>query len=452
VEELENLNVMILAAGISKRMKSKYSKVFYPFLGKPLVKNVYDTAKALNPSKVIVVVKEFDFEITHKIFGEEAIIAIQKKPLGTADAVKEGLNYADDDAQILILCGDTPLLKEATLKELISRFKNSKAAAAIITAIIKEPKQYGRIIRSDSGEFLRIVEFRDAKEEEREVNEINAGIYLFNSKKLRETLQNVGNINASGEFYFTDTLELIKNQGDRIETLTVFGEDEIFGINSKKDLAEALKIAYRENNNYLMEECGVVIIDPETIYIDKSVKIGKDTIIKPFTIIEGNVKIGEDSIIGPFVCIRGGDEGIVIGNKCVIGPFTSIRDGTIIEDEAKIGSYVEVKKTKFGKKSKSMHLAYLGDAEIGENVNIGAGTITCNYDGFKKNKTKIEDDVFIGSDTIIVAPVTIHKGAYTAAGSTITEDVPCDSLGIGRARQVNKEGWSKKKREEKKNE
>lgn len=449
---MENLNTMILAAGASKRMKSKYSKVFYPFLGQPLVKNIFTTAKSLNPSKIIIVVKEDDSDLAYKTFGNEAIIAIQKEPLGTADAVKNGLSYVDNDADLLILCGDTPLLKAETLKNLVSVSKDNNADVALITAIIREPKQYGRVIRDINKEFLKIVEFKDAKEEEKKINEINSGVYIFKSKKLNETLKSIGNNNASSEFYFTDTLEFIKKQGGKIETLTLLGENEIFGINSKKDLAEALKIAYRENNNYLMEEKGIVIIDPETTYIDKNAQIERDTIIKPFTFIEGNVKIGEDSVIGPFVCIRGGNEGIVIGKKCTIGPFSSIRDGTIVEDEAKIGTYVEVKKTRLGKKSKSMHLAYIGDADIGENVNIGAGTITCNYDGTKKNKTIIKDNAFIGSNTIIVPPLTINKGAYTAAGSTITDDVPEDSLAIGRAKQVNKEEWVKRKREEKKDE
>ena len=449
---MRNLNVIILAAGIGKRMKSKYSKVFFPFFGKPIVKNIYDTVKSLNPSKIVIVVAEKDYEIAREAFPKDSFIAIQKKPLGTADAVKEGMKYVDEEADILILCGDTPLLKKETINNLITQFRKSKASASLLTAILKEPKQYGRIIRNNSGEFDKIVEFKDATDEEKKINEVNSGVYIFKGKDLSKALENIGNNNKSGEFYFTDTLQFIKKTGGKICTETIFGEEEIIGINSKIDLSYAIKLVFNETNKQLMEEVGVIIIDPETTFIDREVKIGRDTVIKPFTVIEGNVKIGEDTTIGPFVCIRGGSEGIKIGNNCTIGPFASLRDGTLIEDEAKVGSFVEFKKVKFGKKSKSMHLTYLGDAEIGENVNIGAGTITCNYDGFKKNKTTIEDNVFIGSDTIIVAPLKIRKGAYTAAGSTITEDVPEGSLSIGRARQINKEGWCKKKREGKKNE
>lgn len=450
--DLKNLNAIILAAGIGKRMKSKYSKAFFPFFGKPIVKNVYNTIKSLNPGKIIVVVSEKDYETARETFSEDTFIAIQKNPIGTADAVKIGFNYADKEADILILCGDTPLLKKETIKNLITRFKTSKASASLLTAILEEPKQYGRIIRNSTGEFDKIVEYKDALDKEKKINEINTGVYIFKGKNLSKALENVGNNNKSGEFYFTDTLQFIKETYGKICTETIFGEEEIIGINSKKDLAYAMKLTFKEKNNRLMEEDGVVIIDPGSTFIDKDVKIGKDTIIKPFTVIEGNVKIGEDTTIGPFVCIRGGSEGINIGNSCTIGPFTSLRDGTLIEDEAKVGSFVEFKKVKFGKKSKSMHLTYLGDAEIGEKVNIGAGTITCNYDGFKKNKTIIEDNVFVGSDTIIVAPLKIGRGAYTAAGSTITSDVPSDSLGISRARQVNKENWCKRKRKEKKSE
>jgi bifunctional UDP-N-acetylglucosamine pyrophosphorylase/glucosamine-1-phosphate N-acetyltransferase len=433
-------------------MKSKYSKVFFPFFGKPIVKNIYDTVKSLNPSKIVVVVSEKDYEIARETFPKDSFIAIQKKPLGTADAVKEGMKYVDKEADILILCGDTPLLKKETINNLINQFRKSKASASLLTAILKEPKQYGRITRNNSGELDKIVEYKDATCEERNINEVNSGVYIFKGKDLEKALENIGNNNKSGEFYFTDTLQFIKETGGKICAETIFGEEEIIGINSKRDLSYALKLVFNETNDRLMEEDGVIIVDPESTFIDRNVKIGRDSIIKPFTVIEGNVKIGEDTTIGPFVCIRGGSEGIEIGNNCNIGPFTSLRDGTLIEDEAKVGSFVEFKKVKFGKKSKSMHLTYLGDAEIGENVNIGAGTITCNYDGSKKNKTTIEDNVFIGSDTIIVAPLKIGKGAYTAAGSTITDDVPEDSLSIGRARQINKEGWCKKKREEKKDE
>ena len=255
--------------------------------------------------------------------------------------------------------------------------------------------------------------------------------------------------NAAREYYFTDTLRRIIQKNGSVIISPIDGEDEIFGINNKLDLSKALKIAYQKTAQRLMIEEGVIIIDPDSVFIGPDVKIGKDTVILPFCYLDGKITIGENSQIGPYVCLRASTAPIQIGTDCLVGPYSSIRSGSILEDGVHMGTFVEIKKTKLGKMSKAMHLAYLGDADIGERVNVGAGTITCNYDGVTKHKTSIEDDVFIGSNTTIVPPITLKKGSYTGAGSVITEDVPEDSLALGRSRQINKEGWCRKMKEAK---
>lgn len=438
---------IILAAGSGTRMKSTISKVLFPFLEKPLLEHVLEKAEALIPGKIVIVCSPKDYQQIVSQYGSRALITVQENPLGTGDAVKVGLQVIGDFQHCMILCGDTPLLTQSTLTEFFESYMKSKSSAGFISALVPDPKMYGRVYRGENKQFKGIVEFKDASEEIRQIREINSGIYLFEKKALTVALESLHNHNQSGEYYFTDTLLTIQNQGNNIFIMPIEGEEEILGINHKLDLSKAIKLAYLKIAERLMVEEGVIIIDPSTTFIGPKVSIGKDSVILPFCYLEGEVRVGTNTRIGPYVCMRGTDASIDIGDDCIVGPFSSIRGGSKLEDGSHLGTFVECKKTHLGESSKAMHLSYLGDAEIGENVNVGAGTITCNYDGYKKHKTIIEDNVFLGSDTIIVAPLTIKKGSYTGAGSVITEDVPEDSLALGRAKQMNKEGWCRKMRE-----
>jgi bifunctional UDP-N-acetylglucosamine pyrophosphorylase/glucosamine-1-phosphate N-acetyltransferase len=439
---------IILAAGSGTRMKSNYSKILFPFLGKPLLEHVLEKAESLGPGKIVIVVSPKDYPIVAKKFETRALVTVQDNPLGTGDAVKVGLQVTGEYPHCMILCGDTPLLKTETLVSFSEGFLASSASAGFISSFVPDPKMYGRVTRDETGEFKQIIEFKDASEQVRQINEVNAGIYLFKKKELQESLQTLTTNNQSGEYYFTDTLHSIYNREKKIYLMSIEGEEEIFGINNKLDLSKALGIAYQQIAEKLMMEDGVVIIDPSSVYIGPQVKIGKDSTILPFCYLDGDISIGENSQIGPYVCMRGTDSPIQIGNHCAVGPFSSLRGGSILEDYAHMGTFVEFKKTRLGKHSKSMHLAYLGDTDIGEQVNIGAGTITCNYDGQHKHKTTIEDGAFVGSNTTLIPPIKIKQGAYVGAGSVITEDVPEDSLALGRARQINKMGWCKKMKEQ----
>ncbi len=439
------LCIFVLAAGHGIRMKSDTSKVFFPFFGKPLLEHVLKAAQSLKPDKLVTVISPKDYQQAVELFGSIAELAIQKEAKGTGDAVRQAWEIAPEEDFYLILCGDTPLIKPQTLQSLADIFFKSHADAAMITAKVAQPKRYGRIIRNEQGDFQEIVEYKDASAEEKKILEVNAGMYLFRREALEKTLFCLNSQNAAQEVYLTDTLKDIRRNGGKISIHHLEGENEIFGINNRKDLSVALSIAYHEKNESLMLEDGVSIIDPNHTFIDPQISIGQDSIIKPYCYLEGPVSIGRNVSIGPFVCIRATEKDpVFIESQAQVGPFTSIRGGTCLKDQVHVGSFVELKKSILGEKSKAMHLSYLGDAEIGENVNVGAGTITCNYDGEKKYKTIIHDGAFIGSDAILVAPLSIGRESYIAAGSTITQDVPDHSLGIGRSRQVNKVGWKKR--------
>jgi bifunctional UDP-N-acetylglucosamine pyrophosphorylase/glucosamine-1-phosphate N-acetyltransferase len=441
---------IILAAGSGTRMKSNVSKVLFPFLGKPLLEHILEKAEFLHPGKIVLVVSAKDYPEVEKKYGARSYVTVQENPLGTGDAVRVGLEVTGNYQQVMILCGDTPLLTSDTLEQFYMEYSRNSASAGFISAIVPDPKMYGRVTRSEKHQFTGIVEFKDANSDVRKIDEVNAGIYLFQKNKLETILATLTTKNRAGEYYFTDTLLSLQEKGEKVFIFTIQGEEEIFGINNKLDFSKAVQIAYKKNAEKLMIEDGVIITDPATTYISPQVKIGKDTIILPFCYLDGDITIGENSKIGPYACLRGTDLPIQIGNYCQVGPFSSIRGGSILEDHSHMGTFVEFKKTHLGRYSKSMHLAYLGDCTMGEKVNIGAGTITCNYDGFAKHKTTIEDEVFIGSHTTIIPPIRIKRGSYTGAGSVITEDVPEDSLALGRSRQTNKEGWSKKMREQRK--
>jgi bifunctional UDP-N-acetylglucosamine pyrophosphorylase/glucosamine-1-phosphate N-acetyltransferase len=441
------LKTLILAAGLGKRMNSKYPKVIHKILGKPMINWVIDTAKSFGEVGVVLGHKH---EMVEKVIPQDVKIFLQNEQLGTAHAVMCGFDFIPEKDNLLILYGDVPFISYETLKRLEKEHIESNSDVTILTAILENPAGYGRIVR---GKKIEIVEDKDADEKIKKIKEINTGIYIFKGKFLKENIKKIKNDNAQNEYYLTDILKFTEN----ISTVTTDDIDEVTGVNDRIQLSKLEKNMRKRINEKLMRE-GVRIIDPESVYIDITVKIGKDTIIYPFTFIEGETEIGEDCVIGPMTrikdskignnvhVIRSEVEKAIIEDNVSVGPFSRLREGTHLKSNVKIGNFVETKKSVIGKNTKAQHLTYLGDATIGENVNIGAGTITCNYDGVKKHPTIIEDGAFIGSNNSLVAPVKIGKNAITGAGSTITEDVPENSLGLGRARQVVIKDWVLRKK------
>jgi bifunctional UDP-N-acetylglucosamine pyrophosphorylase / glucosamine-1-phosphate N-acetyltransferase len=460
---MDSIASIILAAGQGKRMKSSIPKALHLVAGRPLLSYPIELAKSLGVEKKIVVVGRQADRIKKEFFSyvNEINYAYQEKQLGTAHAVQQAESYLlDFTGIILVLYTDVPLLRVSTIKKLINHHRKYKSSCTLLTANIDQPKGYGRIIRDKKSEIKGIIEQRDLVEGQEQIKEINVGIYCFNSKELFESLKIVDKNNYQGEYYLTDAVKILIEKGYIVKTLAVQDTKEISGINNRMDLSYVSSILYQRNTDEHMKN-GVTIIDRNNTYIDSQVKIGQDTIIFPYTFITNGSEIGKFCNIGPYSHIINSNigegtriyssviENSRIGNYVNIGPYSHLRPGCIIGDEVRIGNYVEVKKTVIDKGSKIGHLTYLGDAKLGKNVNIGAGTITCNYDGKNKNPTIIEDDAFIGSNNSLVAPVTIGKNSYTAAGSTITQNVPAANLGIARSSQKNIEGWAKKRKKPK---
>ena len=447
------MKVLILAAGLGKRMKSKYPKVVHKILGKPMINWVVDLAKNFGEVGVVVGHRA---EVVKGYLPDDVKTYLQEPQLGTGHAVMCAKEFISENEDLLVLYGDVPLLSKETIEMLRNEHEEKNNQVTVLTFIAENPAGYGRIVRTDGK--IRIVEDKDASEEEKKINEVNSGIYIFSGKFLLENIENLKNNNAQGEYYLTDLVGM----AERVSTVLLEDILEVSGVNDRVQLAELESIARERILKKLMLS-GVTIVDPVSTFIGPDVEIGMDTIVHPFTIIEGKTKIGEDCEIGPYThiadstigknvkVIRSEVEKSIIEDDVSVGPFSRLREGTVLKEKVKIGNFVETKKSIIGKNSKAQHLTYLGDATVGENVNVGAGTITCNYDGYKKYKTFIGDGAFIGSNSSLVAPVKIGKGAITGAGSVITEDVPDDALALGRARQVIKEGWAMKKREEMKN-
>jgi bifunctional UDP-N-acetylglucosamine pyrophosphorylase / glucosamine-1-phosphate N-acetyltransferase len=446
---------IILAAGKGTRMKSKLYKVLHPVCGKPMVQHVVDQVSKLNINEIVTIIGHGAEKVKEQL-GDQSKYALQEEQLGTAHAVMQAKEMlAGKEGVTLVVCGDTPLIKAETMEALFRHHEETNAKATILTAKAEDPTGYGRIIRNGEGFVEKIVEHKDATEEERKVKEINTGTYCFDNVALFEALQHVSNDNVQGEYYLPDVIEILKKQGETVSAYQSEDFEETLGVNDRVALAEAERIMRKRINEFHMRN-GVTIIDPNNTYIGPDVEIGQDTTIYPGSILSGKTIIGSDSQIGPNSEIKDcqvGNNTVIrqsvahssmIGSHVNIGPFAHIRPDSNIHDEVKIGNFVEIKKTEFGKGSKASHLSYIGDAEVGSGVNIGCGSITVNYDGKNKYLTKIEDDVFIGCNSNLVAPVTIGRGAYVAAGSTITEDVPADALSIARARQVNKENYVEK--------
>ncbi len=455
----QEVHVVVLAAGQGTRMKSRLPKVLHGLAGQPLIEHVLRTAEAISPSTVTLVIGH-GAELVRSTMGIRPNMGfvVQEPQLGTAHALQQAeARLAGRQGTVVLLSGDVPLLTGATLRRLVEAHQGAGAAATVVTAVVERPYGYGLIVRT-KGRIARIVEERDASPEVRQIREINGGIYAFDLAPLFDALRGIASQNAQGEYYLTDLIAIYRRRKLPVETLVVDNPQEIRGINSRTELAEVSRIVRQTKNEELMA-AGVTIIDPATTYIDPDVEIGADTVIHPGVAIEGQSRIGAACEIHSHVRIVDSEiaDKSVILNFCLIigsriaesasvGPFAHLRPQSVVGERAKIGNFVELKKTTMGAGSKANHLAYLGDATIGERVNVGAGTITCNYDGSKKYPTIIEDGAFIGSDTQLIAPVRVGKGAYVAAGSSITEDVPDGALGIARGRQSNVDGWVERRK------
>jgi bifunctional UDP-N-acetylglucosamine pyrophosphorylase/glucosamine-1-phosphate N-acetyltransferase len=452
-----NFVAIILAAGKGKRMKSKYPKVMHKIGGKPLLYYVLKNVNSLNIKEKILVVG-YKAEEVIKNIGENIKYVVQKKLLGTAHAVLQTEKLLKNyNGNVLILYGDVPFLSISTLKSLMKKHLKENASCSILTAEMENPYGYGRIIRDENGNIIKIVEEKDANKYEKKIKEVNSGIYCFKAPSLFSALKIVKNNTAQKEYYLTDVISILNKRGEKVIGVKTENSEEIKGVNTRWELQEMEKFL-KEKILKKFTSNGVSIISPETTFIEENVKIGKDTIIYPFTWISGKTVIGENCEIGPFVYLNNvkikENAKIVfsyirdskIGENTNIGPFSHLRPETKIGKNVKIGNFVEIKKSEIKNNVSISHLSYIGDAEVGNNVNIGAGTITCNFDGERKHKTKIEDNAFIGSDTILVAPVKIGKFSYTGAGSTITKDVPDYALGIERTLQRNILNWKRRKK------
>jgi bifunctional UDP-N-acetylglucosamine pyrophosphorylase/glucosamine-1-phosphate N-acetyltransferase len=454
-------HVVILAAGKGTRMKSARPKVLHRVAGLPLVDHVLATAAALRPRSTTVVVGHQAEALKSALAGRPGLTFVVQEPqLGTAHALLQTESALRGATGLLVLLsGDVPLLTAETLKTLVDRHTRRGASATVVTAVVDDPHTYGRIVRSGE-QIARIVEEKDATPAEREIREINSGIYAFSLEGLFDAVRSVVAENAQKEYYLPDLVSIYRQKGLVVETVTVSNADEIRGINSRGELAAVSRVVRDQKNAELMA-AGVTIEDPATAYIDRDVRVGADTVIHPGVSLEGTTTIGAgceihsgarivDSEIGNRVIVF--NHSIINGSRVAddarVGPFAHLRTEADVREKAKVGNFVELKKTVLGAGSKASHLAYLGDASIGENVNIGAGTITCNYDGVNKNKTTIEDGAFIGSDSQLIAPVTVGKGAYVGSGATIRDDVPAGALAVSAGKQRNIEDWveNKKKR------
>ena len=449
----------MLAAGEGKRLKSKLPKVLHRAAGRPLLGHVLAALDELSLDQTIVVSSTRP-EIAEAFADAGVTVAVQDPPKGTGDALRVGLDASEaSDGHVLVVPGDTPLLSPRSLRSLWDAHLGSSAAATVLTARASDPSGYGRIIRDEDGGVAKIVEHRDASDEELQVDEVNGGVYIFELHGLAELLTKLDTENAQGEYYLTDVVSLLRSS-DRSVQAVVAGQSEIAGVNSRAQLAQVTALLHRRAAEHWLEQ-GVTIVDPTVTYIDDTVTIENDATILPFTFLEGSTTIAAGAEVGPqarvidtevgpnarisFAVVRSS----VLGPETSVGPFASLRPGTKLGRGAEIGTFVETKNAVLGENSDAHHLAYLGDAEIGTGVNIGAGTITCNWDGQRKNVSIVDDDAYIGSDTMLVAPVRIGKRAATGAGSVVRGDVPDDALAVGvPARVIEGKGDKMKRAEE----
>jgi bifunctional UDP-N-acetylglucosamine pyrophosphorylase/glucosamine-1-phosphate N-acetyltransferase len=451
---MPHISAVILAAGKGTRMKSELPKVMHQLAGLAMIDHVLNKVEKLGIKDILTVVGHGRDLVSEHIAHRSKII-IQEKQLGTGHALMQTLPRLQDDSTVLVLSGDQPLLACATLSALLEHHQNSGAAATVLTAVLEKPFGYGRIIKNN-GVFQRIVEEKDALPAEKLVKEINTGTYCFKGSSLKVALREITPQNAQGEYYLTDVFRLLISSGQKVETLCTSDGAEALGINNRVQLAEAEELLYDRNRQYWMM-AGVTIVNPATVFIDSEAELTRDVTIYPFTLIKGKSKVGEGTAIGPGTtlinCICGNAcliensvvRDAVIGDHCVIGPFAYLRPGTVLSQGVKVGDFVEIKNSQIGAGTKVPHLSYIGDSTLGKNVNIGAGTITCNYDGKNKHKTIIGDDAFVGSNTNFVAPVQIGRESVIGAGSTISKDVPDQALAVERSQQKIVENWPRAK-------
>ncbi len=450
---------IILAAGEGKRMKSNIAKPLQQAAGKALVEWVVDTACEAGSDENIVVIGH-KAEDVKAYLGDRVTYAYQHQQLGTGHAVMQGIEQIKNvDGTVMVLYGDAPLIEAETLKRVREDHSRKKRAATVITANIDDPYGYGRIVR-ENGEIVKIVEQKDADDDEKEIREINSGMYFFDIQKLKDALSKITNNNAQGEYYITDVVEIMLSEGEKVGAY-ITDLEQILGVNDKLQLSQVGKILNRRKVESLMLS-GVTIIDPDKVQITTNVKVGRDTVIYPGTVLEGNTVIGENCIIGSDTSLNNckiGDNTTVlktvgidseVGSNTNVGPFAYLRPGTKVGSDVKIGDFVEIKNSTIDDGTKVAHLTYIGDADVGKRVNFGCGTVVVNYDGENKHRSVIEDDCFIGCNTNLVSPVIVRHGAYTAAGSTITDEVPAESLAIARSKQVVKEQWTARKKTTKK--
>ena len=458
---MEGVSAVILAAGMGKRMKSVLPKVAHPVLGQPMLWHVARTAAASGIREIVFVLgngREPLMETVERFAGK---VAVQERPLGTGDAARAGLSAVSPKArEVVVLCGDAPLLRPNTLRSLIAARRKGKAPASVLTGILSDPAGYGRVVRGPDGAVARIVEERDADASLRRILEVNSGTYAFDRPFLERNLPRLTDVNAQREYYLTDLVVQALEEGSRVVPVAAANPDEVRGINSRRELAEATAILLRSKIGALLD-AGVTFVDPGRTYVETEVSVGTDTLIEPGVALLGTTRIGRGVRIQAGCVVENGIvedgarllpysvlSGARVRKGASVGPFARLRPQADIGEGAHIGNFVEVKKSRLGKGSKANHLAYIGDSLVGRMVNIGAGTITCNYDGIAKHTTVIGDGVFVGSDTQFVAPVTIGKGALIGAGATITENVPPYALALSRAEQKVLSDWVIRKKPE----
>jgi bifunctional UDP-N-acetylglucosamine pyrophosphorylase/glucosamine-1-phosphate N-acetyltransferase len=453
------LTVLLLAAGQGTRLKSKTIKLLHPVAGQPMVTWAARAAQALRPTRMVAVVGFQGERVEAALEGLCDAFAHQVEQRGTGHAVLTAApELRGAKGPLLIVNGDLPSLQVGTLRALVTLYRKTNAALALATTNVAKPAGYGRIVRDATGRVVRIVEHKDASAAEREITEINCGIYCADPAMLMAALKKIRPNNAQREYYLTDAVHALIAKGLPVVALNHLDAGEVLGVNTRAELAAAGAAMYARKSAELQDD-GVTVLDPARTWIDPRARVGRDTVLYPDVIVEGECVIGEDSVIrsgsrlvdtilGRAVEVR--DHCVLqdsrVGDEVQLGPFAHLRPGSIVETGAKVGNFVELKKTRLGKGSKAPHLAYLGDAEIGPGCNVGAGTITCNYDGVHKHKTTLGAGVFVGSDTQLVAPVVLGDGAYVAAGTTVTQDVPPGALALSRVRQINLEGWVARKK------
>jgi len=452
------LTVVVLAAGQGTRMRSKTIKLLHRVVGRPMASLVLDAVEALRPTRVVTVVGHQADLVREALAGHGCDFVLQKVQRGTGHAVLKAASKLAARSTLLIVNGDLPTIRPATLRGLLSRHRRSRAALSVLTTRLADPAGYGRVVRDDRSGIARIVEHKDATAAERKLDEVNAGIYCAQASKLLGALRRLRPDNAQGEYYLTDAVESLLRQGEKVLAVCHGDAEEVLGVNTRQELARASATLYARKAEALQSH-GVTLLDAARTWVDPRARIGRDSILYPDVIIEGPTVVGEGALILPgsrLVNCKIGrrveikDHSVLldsrVGDGAQVGPFAHLRPGSVLGRETRVGNFVELKKTSLGDGTKASHLSYLGDASIGPDCNIGAGTITCNYDGTHKHPTTLARGVFIGSDVQLIAPVTVQEGAYVAAGSTVTEDVPAGALAIGRGRQRNVAGWVKRRR------